>query len=556
MIKILAIDDNDDNLVALTATLSISMPEAVVITATKGKVGIQLAEQEQPDVILLDIVMPVMDGYEVCDKLKKLDSVKHIPIIMLTAAKTDAESKIKALDLGADSFLSKPIEESELMAQIKAMLRIKKSEDKLRDEKDYLDEIVKERTRDLEQELVKRIETENKLRSLLKDLENSNRASLNLMGDIQSEINERIKTEKALLKSEALLTETGRMAMVGGWELDAKTLEVSWTEETYRIHEIPLGTKPPLEEAINFFHLDDRPKLETAIQEALEFGKPYNLEIRLITAKGKHLWTHTTCKPIAVDGKIVKLSGTLQDITKRKQAEEAMNSTFEDLEKSRLQLRELNLHAQNIRENERADISREIHDVLGQALTALKFDLSWIRKYAEISNGEVLSKFDEMNKLIDETTSSVQRISTELRPGLLDDLGLTYALDWQCSEFERRTEIKTTLKLIPKEIILDEKISMGLFRILQESLTNVARHAKATKVEVALSKINNKVELKIIDNGIGINEENTNDPKSLGLLGITERAFSINGKVSFSGKKDIGTEVKVIVHLENEGEKK
>ncbi len=423
MIKVLAIDDNNDNLVALSATLRISMPEAAVITATKGEVGIELAVQERPDVILLDIIMPGMDGYEVCGKLKELDSVKHIPIIMLTAARTDAESKIKALDLGADTFLTKPIEEAELMAQIKAMLRIKKSEDILRNEKDYLDEVIKERTKNLEQEIVKRIETENDLRSSLNDVEIGKRASLNLMEDLQLEVSEKTSAQKGL-------------------------------------------------------------------------------------------------------------------------------------EKSKLQLRELNIHAQNIRENERTEISREIHDVICQALTALKFDLSWIQKYAEITNEEVLTKIAGMNKLIDETTSSVQRISTELRPGILDDLGLTYALDWQCNEFAKRTEIKCSLKLTPQDISISEKISVGLFRVVQESLTNVARHAKATKVEVSLSKTDNKVELKIIDNGIGINEESTKDPKSLGLLGITERVYSINGEVSFSGKKDIGTEVKVVVHLENEGEKK
>jgi len=223
-----------------------------------------------------------------------------------------------------------------------------------------------------------------------------------------------------------------------------------------------------------------------------------------------------------------------------------------ELEKSKLQLRELNLHAQNIREQERTDISREIHDSLGQALTALKMDLAWIQKKSQINDTELLSKFDEMKDLLDETTSSVQKISTDLRPGLLDDLGLTYALDWQCREFEKRTEIKSTLKLKPKNIELSEKISVALFRIVQESLTNVMRHAKATEVVISLAKKKNIVELKITDNGIGINEDNTEDPRSLGLLGITERAYAINSEVSFLGKKEGGTEVKVIVPLENE----
>lgn len=132
----------------------------------------------------------------------------------------------------------------------------------------------------------------------------------------------RKKADTELAQNKALLDATGRMARVGGWELDAETLEVTWTEETYRIHEIPLYQKPPLQEAIRFFHPEDRPKLERAIQRALDHAEPYDMEIRFITAKGNHLWTRTKCLPEIVDGKIVKLKGMFQDITPRKRAEE------------------------------------------------------------------------------------------------------------------------------------------------------------------------------------------------------------------------------------------
>lgn len=143
------------------------------------------------------------------------------------------------------------------------------------------------------------------------------------------DITDRKRAEEKLKKSKVLLKETGRIAKLGGWELDAKTLEVTWTEETYHLHEIPLDTKPLLGEAINFFHPDDRPKLEAAIQKALENGDPYDMEIRFTTAKGKDLWIHTTCKPVVVDGKTVKLTGTFQDITDRKQTEMALKETEE-----------------------------------------------------------------------------------------------------------------------------------------------------------------------------------------------------------------------------------
>ncbi len=138
------------------------------------------------------------------------------------------------------------------------------------------------------------------------------------------DITERKRAEEELQRSEAFLNATGRMAKVGGWELDAITKEVRWTEETYCIHEVPLDYKPSLDEAINFYHSEDRPKLASAIQRALECGEPYDMEIRFITAKGRHLWTHTTCTPHVKNGKTVRLTGTFQDVTERKRAEEAV----------------------------------------------------------------------------------------------------------------------------------------------------------------------------------------------------------------------------------------
>ncbi len=141
---------------------------------------------------------------------------------------------------------------------------------------------------------------------------------------VARDITEIKEKEKDLKKSKSMLDATGRMAKVGGWELDVDTLEVSWTEETYRIHEVPFDFKPPLQDAINFFHSEDREKLEQTLQRALKEGEPYDMEIRLITAKGNHLWTRTMCQPEMVNGKVVKLKGTFQDITERKSMEQSL----------------------------------------------------------------------------------------------------------------------------------------------------------------------------------------------------------------------------------------
>src|ERR1035437_7105574 len=164
MIKILTIDDIYSNLVVSNALLEEAFPDAQLLTAQSGKEGIALCISEKPDVILLDIVMPIMDGFEVCKILKTDEVLKHIPIIMITASRTDKESRILALEMGADAFLMKPLDESELKAQIRAMLRIKESEDHQQNEKTQLEELVYERTKALERELAEHKRTEAALR--------------------------------------------------------------------------------------------------------------------------------------------------------------------------------------------------------------------------------------------------------------------------------------------------------------------------------------------------------------------------------------------------------
>jgi PAS domain S-box-containing protein len=150
---------------------------------------------------------------------------------------------------------------------------------------------------------------------------------------IIADITKRKLVEEALLESEELLDATGFMARVGGWQLDVETMAVTWTKETSRIHEVPLNYKPPLDKAIEFYHPDDRDALSQAIQRALDRGEPYDMELRFITAKGNNLWTRTVCRPKVIDGKSVRLRGTFQDITERKQAEKALQESEEKYRK-------------------------------------------------------------------------------------------------------------------------------------------------------------------------------------------------------------------------------
>lgn len=235
-------------------------------------------------------------------------------------------------------------------------------------------------------------------------------------------------------------------------------------------------------------------------------------------------------------------TGIIRDITQRKQAEQ-------DLIQSRERLRNLNNQLQSVREEEKAYIAREIHDELGQALTMLKFDVSWLEKVTSKEDPAVIEKTQSMKDLIESTIRVVQRIATELRPQMLDIMGLCETLKWQNNEFQKRTGTNCELILEPEEIVVDPERSTALFRIYQEALTNVARYAKANKVQTSFKKQLNSVVLEIKDNGIGMDEKIVDDPHSLGLIGIRERVIIWGGKFHLHSERGKGTTLTIVIPL-------
>lgn len=259
-----------------------------------------------------------------------------------------------------------------------------------------------------------------------------------------------------------------------------------------------------------------------------------------------------------------------RDITERKRAEAGLARAHAELQRqtdalqlevkertraeaearrSEEQLRALTAHVEQVREDERTRISREIHDELGQLLTSLKIDLSWVGQRLPGDQETLRAKVRSMGALIDTTIQSVRRIAGELRPGLLDDLGLTAAIEWQVEEFQSRTGILTRLTAEPSEPEPDRKHSTALFRILQEALTNVARHARATAVRIHLKADAERFILEVIDNGKGIAPQALADRRSLGLLGMRERALLLGGEVAIVGRPGHGTTITVVLPL-------
>ena len=235
-----------------------------------------------------------------------------------------------------------------------------------------------------------------------------------------------------------------------------------------------------------------------------------------------------------------------------RQAIATYRMTEKELVRSRAELRALSAGLRSALEEERTRISREIHDELGQSLTALKFDLAAMENLLGPGQTALADKTRSMIHFVDEILTVVKTISRELRPGVLDDLGLAAAIEWQAKEFQRRTGIPCEVVFVPEEIAVAPEQSTVIFRVFQEALTNILRHAGATNVEATLESGNGTVTLEVRDNGRGITKEEISGSKSLGIIGIRERVRWWGGEARIEGSPGEGTTVLVTIPVENE----
>jgi signal transduction histidine kinase len=242
-------------------------------------------------------------------------------------------------------------------------------------------------------------------------------------------------------------------------------------------------------------------------------------------------------------GRIAGHFGIQRDVTDK-------HKESEQIRTSREQLRALTSRLQKVREEERTEVAREIHDELGQALTGLKLDISWMKSRLPRDHA-MTEQCASVIQRIDQTLTAVRRIATSLRPSVLDQLGLAAALEWQGQEFRARTGIDVEMKVTTDGAAIPDDLGSSAFRILQESLTNVARHAKATKVSIRLEQTPLLLRLEVIDNGVGISTHclSATDTKSLGVIGMRERALACGGELDICPNSNGGTTVSLRVPL-------
>jgi len=283
-------------------------------------------------------------------------------------------------------------------------------------------------------------------------------------------------------------------------------------------------------------------EIKSKLYSTLEKQRTFSMEITCRRKDGSDIECMINASRIGEKLKERGIVITYQDITER-------NKAKNELQRSREQLRNLSAHLESAREKERTRIARELHDELGQLLTALNTDIILMSRDIPEKEKGLLEKTASMSKLIDMTMQTVKRIYMDLRPGMLDHLGLAVAVGWLADEFQKRTGITCKVQIDPEDLHVDPDLSTAIFRICQETLTNVHRHAEATRVKIDLTETPEFIELRVKDNGRGITKDQLKKQNSFGLLGIQERAFHWRGEVKITGKEGKGTMIAVRLPL-------
>lgn len=247
--------------------------------------------------------------------------------------------------------------------------------------------------------------------------------------------------------------------------------------------------------------------------------------------------------------RLTRLPAAIEGALKQRKAEREKREAWEKLMQMNTRLRELSGHLQTIREEERKQISRDIHDQLGQQLTIIKMDIIELSKKLAGGGKEIEERVDNIGYVVDETIKMIRKIAHELRPTLLDHMGLAPAIEWHLKEFEKRSGIYTTFTSNIREVSLDDKVKINLFRIMQESLTNIGRHALARSIIVKLEQQNDEVTLLIQDDGIGFNVKEVTAKETFGILGMKERMAMIGGACTIYSLPGNGTTITVKVKL-------
>jgi signal transduction histidine kinase len=533
---VLIVDDTPANLGIVMDALS--ERGLRVLIALDGEEGFDRAVYSQPELILLDVNMPGTGGIETCRRLKADPRTSDIPVVFMTVA-DGIDAMVEGFQAGGVDYVTKPVRLDELVARVNAQLSMR-----------ALHKGLAERNRQLQEEILVRQRAESELSRIRDELEvhvaRRTEQLARANADLQAQIAERARTEATLRASEASLANAQRLAGIGDWQWQASEGVTHVSAEVNTI----LGARiRPSADCYAVYlasvHPDDRATVRRVCRTVLVRGVAQAVDHRIVGADGSERIVQLRVESLG-EGVRAALVGTIQDVTARKRIEHQL---FE----SREQSRQLSAYMEAIREDERKRMALEIHDELGQLLTALKMDVSLLKM--KLTGGQkrqdaqpLLNKVGEMRELVEQTIRMVRNVANHLRPAALN-FGLVSALEWLAEDFNKRTGIQCQFYLNAREPVLCDAHATAVFRMVQESLTNVARHANASRVHVALTYGRSGLELNVSDNGCGFEPTLTGQRDSYGLLGMSERARLIGAALQIDSAPGAGTVISISIPI-------
>lgn len=336
-----------------------------------------------------------------------------------------------------------------------------------------------------------------------------------------------------------------RMARVGSWTYDIATDRVSWSASSPRVVGHPDRTLPGTFGAcLRTLRCPRRAQVQATIEEAWKDGTDFDLEWEVVEPFLPPLWLTVRGEPVRnVAGQVIGLRGIIQNMSKRKAAEEA-------LAKSRDRIRDLARYHERDREAQRKHIAREVHDEMGQVLTSLRLRIAMLHQRVG-ADSNLAGPVADMRELVDRAITGVRAIASNLRPAALD-LGLSAALEWLADDFGKRTGIRCNVDVGEHATILDEDRATAIFRVVQESLTNITKHANATAVTVSIFDVDGKVHLLLQDNGRGFDPSRLSGDNGLGILGMRERVHGLGGTFQIDSAADEGTTITMEIPLRSQ----
>jgi signal transduction histidine kinase len=533
--KVLVVDDIRENLRLIEVVLK--KLDVTLICAHSGEEALSKIEDTEIALALLDINMPLMDGVKLAEKIQ-LNSASRIPIIFITAYLKDEIELENYYKMGAVDFILKPFRKNILRSKVEVFLELYRQKQQIEAQKDEIQNHLNE-LKEANKSLNKRLTYE----SILSEISEM-AVTVNDMGQFLSAVLSVIGKSMDLSRTyifkysedSNIIRNTNVWCKKGVSPYHEFKNGVSCVFIPYLIEKLKSN------KIFNFSNIDDIPDKGT-----YEFIRQQNVVSMLalpLFVKGRFFGfiSFSECTKQREWGTqdiefLLSISRIIIAVNERKLAEQELKNSLAELHK-------LTQHVQKVREEERVTIARELHDDLGQSLTAVKIDLGIIRQ--STSDKKTVQQISKVTALVSETIKTVQKITFQLRPTIIDDLGLEAGIEWYTSEFSERNGIDIYLDLEP-DVVISPEISLVIFRIMQESLTNVSRHAKATKIDVQLNENEDSIIFKVKDNGIGISENHLNAKTSFGIIGMKERADSIGGRLTLNKNKHGGTTLQLSI---------